>query len=187
MTFFEWLTAQLDALRAMVSSDDSNSPVHATATSPIIHETKSRDKLELAFQSDTASLSPVRRAIESFAADSGLDASAREEVGLVVNEALANVIRHAYNGQKNKPVKATIERYHGGIKISLRDWGNGVDPTLVERPPHDPLTPGGLGLICLKRLMDDVSYQKQPDGMLLVMTRTTSGSRSCPDDKREFV
>jgi serine/threonine-protein kinase RsbW len=186
MTFFEWLTTQLDALRAMVGSDDNNSKTFTTTIPPDIQETKSHDKLELKFQSDTATLSPVRRAIESFAAEAGLDERAREEVGLVVNEALANVIRHAYEGRKDKPVKATVERYHGGIKISLRDWGNGVDPSVIERPPHDPFEPGGLGLICLKRLMDDVSYQKQPDGMLLVMTRTTTGSRSSPDDKREF-
>jgi serine/threonine-protein kinase RsbW len=189
MLFSVWLKTQLDTLRAMVGGDDEGSPqtISATSVLPGVQETRSTEKLELNFLSHTANLSTVRRAIEQFCAEVGLQTSAREEVGLVVNEALANIIRHAYNGAKDKPVRATVERYGGGVKISLRDWGNGVDPSTVPRPEHDPFVPGGLGLICMKRLMDEVHYEPQRDGMLLVMTRTAADRTSCPDDKADFL
>jgi anti-sigma regulatory factor (Ser/Thr protein kinase) len=39
------------------------------------------------------------------------------------------------------------------------------------RPKVDPLTPGGLGMVCLGQLMDEVVYAPQRDGMLLTMSR----------------
>lgn len=184
MRFGEWVSHQLDALRAIVGVNEESSVSHSdTSTSPsALKEKRTPSKLELDFPSSTAQLAPVRRAIESFALEAGLDKPACEEIGLVVNEALANVIRHAYAGKTDRPIRATAEKVNGGVKIALRDWGNGVDPTTVPRPEKDPLIPGGLGLICMRRLMDEVHYEPQKDGMLLVMTRTASDRKSCPID-----
>ena len=33
------------------------------------------------------------------------------------------------------------------------------------------MQPGGLGLVCIRSLMDEVQYVTQPDGMLLRMTK----------------
>ena len=99
----------------------------------------------------------------------GLDASAAGEVGLCVNEAMANVTRHAYQGATDKPVEVCGWCDGGGVHIAVRDWGNGTLPP--RRIQHDPLTPGGLGLVCLRKLLDDVVYAPQPDGMLLTLTR----------------
>jgi serine/threonine-protein kinase RsbW len=188
MQFSEWLKSQLDSLRAMVGvdDDDGDSQTAAASVHASIQEKRSPGKLELSFTSSTAHLSTVRRAIEQFSKEAGLETQACEEIGLVVNEAMANIIRHAYEGKKEEPVQATVEKFGTGVRITLRDWGNGVDPSTVSRPEHDPFVPGGLGLICMRRLMDEVHYEPQSDGMLLVMTRTASGSKSRPDDKSDF-
>jgi anti-sigma regulatory factor (Ser/Thr protein kinase) len=59
----------------------------------------------------------------------------------------------------------------------LRDWGSGEDPS--RRPEKtDPLTPGGLGLVCMRRLMDELKFEPQKDGMILVMSKKKAvGSR----------
>src|SRR5271169_6574542 len=93
------------------------------------------DKLDLNVLSDPANVSGVRTSIEQFCEAVGLDEPARQEVGLVVNEALANVIRHAYNGAKDKPVRITAQRTSsGGVQINIRDWGSGVDPSVCQLP-----------------------------------------------------
>jgi anti-sigma regulatory factor (Ser/Thr protein kinase) len=63
------------------------------------------------------------------------------------------------------------------VRISIRDWGNGKIPKPADNPATaDPLMPGGLGLICLRRLTDDATFEPQLDGgVKLVMTRTTPG------------
>jgi anti-sigma regulatory factor (Ser/Thr protein kinase) len=95
-----------------------------------------------------------------------------------VNEALANVIRHAYEGADGKPIRVLVEYCAaekdgpGELRVTIRDWGNGVNPVELPAKPQDPLRPGGLGLVCLGKLMDDVAFAPQPDGgMLLTMVK----------------
>jgi serine/threonine-protein kinase RsbW len=128
--------------------------------------------LEASFNSDPAHLAPVRTAIESLCTDAGFDAKATGEIGLVVNEAVANIIRHAYGSTNDKPIRVRAEITATAIEISLRDWGPGKKPArLASKTPPDPLTPGGLGLVCMHNLMDQVLFTPQPRGMLLTMRR----------------
>jgi anti-sigma regulatory factor (Ser/Thr protein kinase) len=57
------------------------------------------------------------------------------------------------------------------VRVLIRDWGNGVDPSTAPPRPYDPLTPGGVGLLCLARLLDGVIYTPQPDGMLTTLVK----------------
>jgi len=136
-------------------------------------------RLRLHVTSDPANLAPVRRACEKYCVDHGLSAAAANDVGLCVNEAMANVTRHAYGGAIDRPIEIVCELLPpggeggsgGGVRVSIRDWGNGVNPaTLPGREPN-PETPGGLGLVCLRRLMDEANYLPQADGMMLVMVK----------------
>jgi len=127
--------------------------------------------LRLKITSDPATLAGTRRAVEMFAAQCGFDETARGEIGLVINEALANVIRHAYQGAIDQPIEVTTQKTDEGISLSVRDWGLGVNPLELPQKKHDPLRPGGVGLICMRQMMDDMQFQKQPDGMLLTMSR----------------
>jgi serine/threonine-protein kinase RsbW len=130
--------------------------------------------------SDPAKLAEVRRAVESFARDCGFGDKAIGDVGLVVNEAMANVIRHAYAGQSDRPIEVTGEFRDRVLRIRIRDWGNGVNPETLPPKPPDPLRPGGLGLLCMKSLMDEVRYRPQSQGMLLEMTKTLDGPADRP-------
>ena len=57
--------------------------------------------------SDTSELAGVRRQIEAFCLAHGFGERAIGEVGLCVNEAMANVIRHAYKNQPGQPIEVT--------------------------------------------------------------------------------
>ena len=129
-------------------------------------------RIELKVDSHPANLAAVRKSIESFATDGGFDEKTVAEIGLCVNEAMANVIRHAYANQTDKPILVTASSDDRQITITLRDWGNGVDPSTLPHRAHDPNTPGGVGLICLRQWMDQVTYAPQPGGgILATLTR----------------
>lgn len=132
------------------------------------------ERIELRIESDPANLRPVREAIEQFAVALGFAQEDVDDLGLVVNEALANVIRHAYLGKTDRPIEFKAwTNGHGRdeLTVSIRDWGNGVDPSSLVPKYKDPLVPGGLGLLCMKKMMDDVRYIRQTDGMLLEMKK----------------
>jgi serine/threonine-protein kinase RsbW len=177
MSFSEWIKLQIESLRAMIVHDDPP-PVPPDGVAEVAVE----DGVSLRFLSNTANLGRARKAVEKFCESTSLDQPARDEIGLVINEAIANVIRHAYDNDPGKPIELTLRHQGDGVKIQLRDWGKGVNPAEKPMVEKDPLVPGGLGLICLKRLMDDVQFTPQPDGMLLEMTRTTSGSKAAHID-----
>lgn len=128
-------------------------------------------QLRMTVTSEPAAIAPVRRALESFAAGCGLDEQAVADVGLCVNEAMANIIRHAYDNQPGRPIEIDAVAEEAGVRISLRDWGKGINPMASPTRPREPLQPGGLGLVCMSTLMDEVQYEPQADGMLLTMTR----------------
>lgn len=127
--------------------------------------------LRLNILSDPANLATVRKAVEGLALAAGFDAAACGEIALCVNEALANVMRHAYDGASDRPIEVAAEVKSSAILIRIRDWGKGVNPNALPPAPRDPLKPGGLGLVCLREMMDEVRFTPQPDGMLLEMSR----------------
>ena len=129
------------------------------------------NQIQLRFNSDPANVAPTREAVEQFCLAGGLDATATGEVGLCVNEALANVIRHAYGGATDRPIELTAKWQNNALLLSVRDWGSGVVPQPQPEEKHNPLKPGGLGLICLRKLMDEVTFAPQADGMLLTMKK----------------
>jgi serine/threonine-protein kinase RsbW len=119
-------------------------------------------------KSDPCICTPVRKDVEEMACRLGFDDKATGELGLCVNEALANVIRHAYGNKHDQPVEIEISPIDGGIRINIRDWGNGLDPTKLPPKPHDPEMPGGLGLICLRSMMDKAEFTPQAGGGMLL-------------------
>src|SRR5947208_16789380 len=85
--------------------DDTGSRVSTTPA-----EARGRSPgLLLEVPSDPAALAGVRRAVEAFAARAGFDSKAVGEIGLCVNEAMANVIRHAYRGTGSRPIQVTAD------------------------------------------------------------------------------
>lgn len=152
-------------MTSMMSQFHSDSPTRIAAPAP--------PGVRLNITSDPANLATARKAIEDLACACGFDAGACGEIALCVNEALANVMRHAYGGATDRPIELSADgdERSATLRIRIRDWGSGVNPQTLPPKKRDPMTPGGLGLVCLRKMMDDVRFTPQPDGMLLEMTR----------------
>jgi serine/threonine-protein kinase RsbW len=127
--------------------------------------------LELKITSDPANYAPTRKTIEAFCRAHGLSDRDSDEIGLCFNEAIANITRHAYAGKTDKPVLVRAIDSNTDLSVSIRDWGNGVNPAKLPVKPKDPLKPGGLGLICLREMLDELRFDSQPDGMLVTMVK----------------
>jgi anti-sigma regulatory factor (Ser/Thr protein kinase) len=137
---------------------------------------QSLKRIELNITSDAANLRTVRIKIEEFAHSGGLPAEVGEAAGLVVNEALANVIRHGYHGAKDQPILVTAEIEDGEMRLAIRDWSRPFDPSKLPQTDHDltkpeNVKPGGLGLLCMRKLMDEAEFVPLPDGMLLKLVK----------------
>ena len=109
----------------------------------------------------------------------GLHEDLASDLILAYEEALANVLRHAYAGQDRGWCATSIALTQQQLTISLRDRGPaGCDPQLAERiaaitkEGRPPLRHrGGLGLYLIRRLMDQIHYTTQGGENTLVMQK----------------
>src|SRR3954469_6851785 len=129
------------------------------------------EPVELKITSDPANLAAVREAIEKLCRSAGFEETAIGEIGLCVDEGHANVIRHAYENATDRPIIIRAAFDGTQVIVTLRDWGNGVNPAELPPPRPDPLKPGGLGLVCMEKMLDEARFEPQPDGMLLTLRR----------------
>jgi serine/threonine-protein kinase RsbW len=108
-----------------------------------------------------------------------------------VDEALANVIRHAYQNRPGKPIDLICRRLFEskekkelrGLEIVLEDSGVPVNPKKLQGRPLEEIRPGGLGLHFMKQSMDVVEFRRKNGKNLLRMVKYLAPSR--PEAKPE--
>jgi serine/threonine-protein kinase RsbW len=99
------------------------------------------------------------------------------EVQLAVDEALTNIIEHAYSGEKGHKiiVQCKVLEPQREFVIKLRDSGKSFDPQAVLTPNTeaklDERKRGGLGIYFMKTLMQSVKYAIDDKGNELTMAK----------------
>jgi anti-sigma regulatory factor (Ser/Thr protein kinase) len=106
---------------------------------------------------------------------SGLDARAVRQIMVAVEEPLMNVISYAYP-EGGGEVEITHDRQEGrGFVIEIADRGVAFDPLSVPDPdveaPLQDRKVGGLGIYMMRKMMDEVSYRREPDRNVLTLAK----------------
>ena len=132
--------------------------------------------IRMVIDSATAHLPVVRAAVSKMSELLGFDEDACSRIMLSTDEALTNVIRHAYDGQAGKPIEIEIapmcQDGRRGIRITLRDYGHAVDPKHIRSRDLADVRPGGLGVHIMCECMDDLEYcHAEGGGTILTMTK----------------
>jgi serine/threonine-protein kinase RsbW len=125
--------------------------------------------LKLEMQSNPEALCLVRASLERAAEVLHFQAAERRAIVRSVDEALTNVMRHAYGGKSGLPIAVTFRRLHrpnhpvdcAGIEVVLEDEGMAADPAKLSGRPLDQIRPGGLGLHFMRQSMDKVEFSRK--------------------------
>jgi anti-sigma regulatory factor (Ser/Thr protein kinase) len=120
--------------------------------------------LRLALTSERPSLEHARQAVHRFLQPHALAASTLYDVELVLEEALMNVIWHAYGGQAGLRIGLAVSVQAAGVLIEIDDDGAAFDPTAAT-PPAPPASigearTGGLGLRLLHERAAAIEYRR---------------------------
>jgi anti-sigma regulatory factor (Ser/Thr protein kinase) len=134
-------------------------------------ETPRRLQIKLAMPSDPRYLAVVRGAIGPLAAAIGWDESECRAITLAIDEALANVIRHAYHDRADGLIELECREIADGLEITLLDKGEGPDRSKICAREIGCDQPGGLGTHIIRNVMDTVSYEESPEGNRFVGTK----------------
>ena len=97
----------------------------------------------------------------------------RDSIAIAVTEMVNNAIIHGNKLDPNKNVHISIMPLQGGIRITIRDEGDGFDPEDIPNPlaPENLLKESGRGLFIVKSLMDEVEYNFLSGGTEIRMTK----------------
>ena len=100
----------------------------------------------------------------------GFEEEAAYWINMAVRESVANAVEH---GNKYDPTKTVDIRFTLGVealRVSIRDHGEGFDPATLPDPldPNNLLNPAGRGILYMRTFMDNVDYERHPEGGMVV-------------------
>lgn len=121
----------------------------------------------LEISSSTELLSDVRHFIAREAHEAGFSDDTIANIALAVDEACTNIIKHAYRYDAAGRIRITVSRQSPAsgparFVITILDNGRRFDRESWHAPDMPEyfrlLKPGGLGIMLMMKLMDEVTY-----------------------------
>lgn len=133
---------------------------------PTVPEKNTSYRLKLPANSENLDI--IRKFIAGIAENMGFPEEDIYQIELAVDEACANVIKHAYIGDntREKEIHVRVKTQAKKIEITIADRGIGFNPNSIKTPNMEEylkrMKPGGLGLHLIRTLMDKVSFRINP-------------------------
>lgn len=121
-----------------------------------------RPLLKLTLPARAESLKPMRDALCAALDRVGVQSALRERLKLAVDEAAANIIRHAYGGSGKGEFQIIVSLRRGTLRFVLRDAAPAVDPATIRPRDLADCRPGGLGINFIDETMDDWCLRPRP-------------------------
>jgi sigma-B regulation protein RsbU (phosphoserine phosphatase) len=136
-------------------------------------KTVSERLAEYRFQARTDRLQKVRQVVRQAAEAKAAPPELTDCLVLAVDEACANIIRHAYGPGRAGDIILEIDYSAGELIFRLRDFAAPVDRTVLRSRNVDELRPGGLGIHLIQEIMDSYEFLEPAEGQgnVLVMRK----------------
>jgi len=128
------------------------------------------------FQAKLASLHAMLEWLRTQMEKSELPQSDLKRMEVALEEALVNIIRHAYK-EKEGSIELTFTDYpRDHIEIRIKDHGPPFNPLENGQPPDSSLPleqreVGGLGISLIKQIVDELSYMRKGEENVLILIK----------------
>ncbi len=108
----------------------------------------------------------MRVMVDALASQCGFDDHSCGHISLAMDEALANVMRHGYKGQRDGRIWISVWTHENpeALEIVIEDLGASVDPAKIRGRDLDDVRPGGLGVHFIRHTMDECMWEQRPGG-----------------------
>ena len=97
------------------------------------------------------------------------------EMNLALDELFTNIISYGFSDQQEHTIKINITIEGDQLQMRIEDDGVPFNPLASKTPDFqcgiEECKIGGLGIHLIKKLMDDVHYQRVSDKNVLVLRR----------------
>ncbi|MCX8022230.1 MAG: ATP-binding protein [Syntrophorhabdaceae bacterium] len=103
----------------------------------------------------------------------GMDKKRVTEIEIATEEALVNIIQHAYRGEKGE-IEVECDIKKDTLSIKIIDYGPPFNILTLQDPDVNATLEerkiGGLGVFFMKKLMDGVDYKREGNKNILILT-----------------
>lgn len=121
-------------------------------------------KKEIVFQNKMEEVTNVSAFIEEIGEELDLSFALVNGIQLAIEEAVVNVIQYAYPEGETGEASLMVNGEGKDITFVLSDKGVAFDPTAKTDPditlPAEDRPIGGLGILLVKKIMSEVSYER---------------------------
>jgi len=121
--------------------------------------------------SDPRFLSVIRAAVSELTSVSGLSDTDARRIVLALDEALANIIRHAYKSRHDQTIRLECETSADRLEFTLFDQGESCDQAKIRSLPLNADSLSGRGTHIIRLIMDEVFYEQVPGGNRLKLIK----------------
>jgi len=132
-----------------------------------------KDYVAVTIPSHPKYLSVVRAMTSKVGQVNGIDEAVLEDIKLAVDEACANVIKHAYSGNTSGKIVIKYKTTPDIYQVIITDNGIKAQNDLLKGRDLDDVRPGGLGVHFIKRVFDvfELDEKKKKGNRLILIKR----------------
>jgi serine/threonine-protein kinase RsbW len=134
-------------------------------------------EFQMRMASDPRLLAVARSAVAELASAWGFEEEQCRSIALAIDEALSNVIRHAYKNRRDQEVELFCQARMDCLEFTFVDRGESADPAKFCGQPLDDVALGGRGTHLIRQIMDDVCYERLPDRNRLCLKKFLPGAK----------
>jgi anti-sigma regulatory factor (Ser/Thr protein kinase) len=130
-----------------------------------IDDEEKNNVLELVIKNELTEIERVNSRFNEFAEQHDLPKAARQKTNIALDELLNNAITYAFGADSEHTIEITIALTGQRLVITLIDSGQPFNPFTQKEPDTKKSIAdreiGGLGIQIVRKIMDDVSYERR--------------------------
>lgn len=123
--------------------------------------------------SKTENVTRVVQALEKFCMENDIDRKITEPLLVATDEAITNIVIHAYERKPDGEISVYIELNDKFILVELRNIGDRFNPGKIQKREPEDITNmrvGGYGLILMNSLLDDMEFSYDDSNHTNILT-----------------
>ncbi len=129
--------------------------------------------LHVIVKNELSEITTVQERFREFAKAHGFSKDLERKMDMIFDELLSNVIFYAFSEGGDHEIEITAKQIRNRLTVTISDDGVPFNP-LLKDPPDTSLaakdhTIGGLGFLLVRKMADDILYQRRIDKNVLTL------------------
>jgi serine/threonine-protein kinase RsbW len=135
-----------------------------------LFEPVTEETVELKLPSRIETIGEAAAAVTDAARRLGFAEDALFGIELAVREAVTNAVLHGNRQDESVPLEVGVAGTDAGLTVTVRDRGEGFDPSHIADPTAEEniLKASGRGILFMRTFMDEVTWEHPSGGGTLV-------------------